>query len=62
MVTIEKWQGLDVKSIDDEDAMVATMKAVKQANPNVATYFYMNSFKDRPEMTRMARELKEHPE
>ena len=62
MVTIEKWQGFDVKGTDDEDEMVLAMKAIKKANPKVATYFYMNSFKDRPEMTRMARQLKEHPD
>jgi hypothetical protein len=61
MVTIEKWQSFDVKTIDDEDAMVLAMKAVKDINPKVATYFYMNSFKDRPEMTRMARQLSQHP-
>ena len=60
MVTIEKWQGFDVPNVDDEDQMVLAMKAIKQANPKVATYFYMNSYKDRPEMTRMARQLKEH--
>ena len=60
MVTIEKWQGHDMKNVDDEDQMVLAMKAIKQANPKVATYFYMNSFKDRPEMTRMARELEQH--
>ena len=60
MVTIEKWQGYDMKNVDDEDQMVLAMKAIKQANPKVATYFYMNSFKDRPEMTRMARELQQH--
>ena len=42
-----------MKNVDDEDQMVLAMKAIKQANPKVATYFYMNSFKDRPEMTRM---------
>ena len=62
MVTIEKWQSFDVKDIDDEDDMVAVMKAVKKVNPNVATYFYMNSFKDRPEMTRMAQQFDEHPD
>ena len=61
MVTIEKWQSFDVNTTDDEDAMVAVMKAVKSINPKTATYFYMNSFKDRPEMTRMARQLSEHP-
>ena len=62
MVTIEKWQAYEVKGVDDEDAMVIAMRDVKKMNPNVATYFYMNSFKDRPEMTRMARQLNEHPE
>ena len=62
MATIEKWQGYDVNNVDDEDEMVLAMKAIKQANPKVATYFYMNSHKDRPEMTRMARQLQEHPD
>lgn len=62
MVTIEKWQSYDIKIIDDEDAMVEFMKAVKAANPKVTTYFYMNSWKDRPEMTRMARQFSEHPD
>ena len=62
MVTIEKLMGWEVKSIDDEDEMVLAMMAVKKLNPKVATYFYMNSFKDRPEMTRMAREVQQHPE
>ena len=62
MVTIEKWQAYEVKGVDDEDAMVIAMRDVKKINPNVATYFYMNSFKDRPEMTRMARQFDEHPE
>lgn len=60
MVTIEKWQSYNT-SIDDEDAMVLTMQAVKKINPEAATYFYMNAWKDRPEMTRMARELKQNP-
>lgn len=62
MVTIEKWMGYDVKTSDDEDEMVLAMKAVKEVNPNVATYFYMNSFKDRPEMTRMSRQLEQNPD
>ena len=62
MVTIEKWMGWEVKDIDDEDEMVLAMKAIKKINPKVATYFYMNSFKDRPEMTRMAREFQQHPD
>ena len=57
MVTIEKWMGLDVKNVDDEDEMAVTMKAIKALNSSVSTYFYMNSFKARPEMTRMARQL-----
>ena len=52
--------GYDDKSMDDEDFMALAMKAVKGINPNVATYFYMNSFKDRPEMTRMAREFEQN--
>ena len=62
MATIEKWMGLDIKNIDDEDEMVMAMIAIKKANPEITTYFYMNSFKDRPEMTRMAREFEQHPE
>ena len=62
MVTIEKWQSYDVKEIDDEDAMAIFMKSVKEINPKVATYFYMNSFKDRPEMTRMARQFMQNPD
>ena len=61
MVTIEKCMGLEVKNVDDEDEMVLAMMAVKKINPKVATYFYMNSFKDRPEMTRMAREVEQNP-
>lgn len=62
MATIEKWMGFDIPNIDDEDEMVLTMKAIKEINPKITTYFYMNSFKDRQEMTRMARELNEHPQ
>ena len=62
MVTIEKFQSDQVSGVDDEDDMVRVMKMVKAVNPNVATYFYMNSYKDRPEMTRMARELGQHPD
>ena len=62
MVTIEKFQSDQVSGVDDEDDMVRVMKMVKAVNPNVATYFYMNSYKDRPEMTRMARELDQHPD
>ena len=62
MVTIEKWMGWEVKGIDDEDEMVLAMMAVKKLNPKVATYFYMNSVRDRPEMTHMARDLQQHPE
>ena len=54
--------GLGGERHDDEDEMVLTMMAVKMLNPKVATYFYMNSFRDRPEMTRMAREVQQHPE
>ena len=62
MATIEKWMGYDVKNVDDEDDMVLAMKAIKAVNPKISTYFYMNSHKDRPEMTRMARELDENPD
>ena len=60
MVTIEKFQSDLVSGVDDEDDMMRVMKMVKDVNPNAATYFYMNSYKDRPEMTRMARELDQH--
>ena len=62
MATIEKWMGYDVQGMDDEDEMVLAMKAIKKVNPTIATYFYMNSFKDRPEMTRMARQLEKNPD
>ena len=62
MATIEKWMGYDDKDIDDEDEMVLAMKAIKDTNPKISTYFYMNSYKARPEMTRMARELDQHPD
>jgi hypothetical protein len=62
MATIEKWMGLEVKDVDDEDEMVLAMKAIKAVNPKITTYFYMNSHKDRPEMTRMARELDANPD
>ena len=62
MATIEKWMGYDVKNVDDEDEMVLAMKAIKAVNPKITTYFYMNSHKDRPEMTRMARELDANPD
>ena len=52
----------DLPSVDDEDQMVLAMKAINQANPKVATYFYMNAYRDHPEMTRMARKLQENPE
>ena len=60
MVTIEKWQGYDMLTVDDEDEMVLAMKAIKQANPKVATYFYMSSFTALPEMTRTCRQLDGH--
>ena len=62
MVTIEKWMGSDVQNVDDEDEMVMAMKAIKKVNPNVSTYFYMNSFMDIPLMTRMHRQLQQNPE
>ncbi len=56
--------GYDVQGVDDEDEMVLAMKAIKAVNPKVSTYFYMNSFKDRPEMMQMTRELAldQHPD
>ena len=56
MVTIEKWMGYDVTNVDDEDEMVVAMKAIKALNSSVSTYFYMSSFADLPEMTRMSRQ------
>ena len=53
MATIEKWMGSDVPNIDDEDEMVMAMKAIKQVNPKISTYFYMESYTDLPLMTRM---------
>ena len=60
MVTIEKWMGYDDKNTDDEDEMALTMKAVKALNSSVSTYFYMCSFADLPEMTRMSRQSDTH--
>ena len=57
MVTIEKWMGIKVDNVDDEDEMAIAMKAVKAINPSVSTYFYMDAFKARPEMTRMTRQV-----
>ena len=62
MVTIEKAQGYDIPNVDDEDQMILALKTIKQANPKVVTYFYINSFKDNPKMARMARQLQEHPD
>ena len=52
--------GIDVDNVDDEDEMAVTMKAVKAINPSVSTYFYMDAFKARPQMTRMARQVLEY--
>ena len=62
MATIERGMGRQVTDVDDEDEMVLAMKAIKAVNPKISTYFYMNSHKDRPEMTRMAREFNQHPD
>ena len=62
MATIEKWMGSDVPNIDNEDEMVMAMKAIKQVNPKISTYFYMNSYIDTPLMTRMHREIQQHPD
>ena len=62
MVTIAKAQSRLVPGVDDEDEMTRFMKMVKEVNPNVATYFYMNSFKDVPAMSKMAREIDQHPD
>ncbi len=56
MVTIEKWMGYDVENVDDEVEMAVATKAVKALNSSVSTYFYMSSFADLPEMTRMSRQ------
>ena len=44
------------QNIDDEDEMAVAMKAIKALNSSVSTYFYMSSFVDLPEMTRMSRQ------
>ena len=62
MVTIEKSQSHLVSGVDDEEEMMRVMKMVKDVNPNAATYFYMNSFKVIGAMTRMTRELNQHPD
>ena len=43
MVTVAQGQGRLVKTVDDEDAMVTFLRAVKKANPNTATYYYTTS-------------------
>jgi hypothetical protein len=43
MVTIEKWMGYDVENVDDEDEMAVVMRAVKELNSSVSTYFYMHA-------------------
>lgn len=60
MATIEKWMGYKVQGIDDEDEMVMAMKAIKRVNPKVATYFYMSSSSDHPEMARIAGDMEKH--
>ena len=62
MATFGKWMGSDVPSIGDEDEMVMAMKSIKQVNPKISTYFYMNSYQDTPLMTRMHREAQQHPD
>uniref|UniRef100_A0A1X7VEI8 Uncharacterized protein n=1 Tax=Amphimedon queenslandica TaxID=400682 RepID=A0A1X7VEI8_AMPQE len=62
MVTVEKWQGYLVPGVDDDDEMINFMKMVKDVNPNAATYFYMASYADLPEMTKMKREFEQHPD
>ena len=62
MVTIDQAQGFHIPNVDDEDEMVLAMKAVKLANPKVATIFYMNSLKDCFPMERMHRQVQEHPD
>ena len=61
MATIEKSMGHDIPGVDDEDIMVLTMIALKRLNPNIATYFYMNSYKNFPGMSRITRDLEKHP-
>ena len=62
MATIEKFMGKYVKNVDDEDEMVLAMIAIKKVNPKITTYFYMNAIRDRLEMSRMHRELQQHPD
>jgi len=45
MVTAAQGQDHLVKDMDDEDAIVLFLQAVKKANPNTTTYYYFNSFK-----------------
>ena len=61
MVTVSQGQGHLVKDMDDEDAMVLFLRAVKKANPNTTTYYYFNSFKDKPALSRTARQFEAHP-
>jgi len=61
MVTVSQAQGHLVKDMDDEDAMVLVLQAVKKANPNTTTYYYFNSFKDKPALSRTARQFEAHP-
>ena len=53
IATIDKLMGYDNEDVDDEDEIILVMKAIKTVNPKISTYFYMNSHKDCPEMTRM---------
>lgn len=61
MVTVAQGQGHLVKTVDDEDAMVIFLRAVKKANPNTATYYYFNSFRDELDLSRTARQFEAHP-
>jgi len=61
MVTAAQGQGHLVKDMDDEDAIVLFLRAVKKANPNTTTYYYFNSFKDKPDLSRTARQFEAHP-
>ena len=62
MVTFAMSMEFRVKNIDDEDAIVNAMVAVKKVNSKVTTYFYMNSDQEVLPMSRMAREFNQHPD
>ena len=65
MVTVEKFQGPCAHSADptpachQEELIVAELKKVKAANPNISTVFYMNSVLDFPQYQLHTRMLAE---